>query len=306
MRIAPILACAVFSALVATVRGAQDIQVLAFSPSSPVVAGPSDYDPAKLDKDRFARGSELETPQLTYFPAPNSGTPIASVIICAGGAYFGERIDKEGYVPALWLNSLGISSFVLRYRLPHGEAGRGLAPPPLEDVQRAIVLVRTNAAKWGLDANRIGVMGSSAGGHLAAAAGTLFHDKGPNDRPVFLIRLYPVITMREATHKDSRTNLLGDKPAEAVLRLYSADEQVTSRTPPTFIAVARDDNGVRLENSTLFAQALKAAGVPCDLEIYEHGGHGFGMGEPGTGSMKWPKAFAAWAAKQGLLGTAGK
>jgi acetyl esterase/lipase len=306
MRIAPILACAAFSALLGTVRGAQEVQILALSSGSPIVAGPSDYDPAKLDTDRFARGSELETAQLTYFPAPPSGSPVASVIICAGGAYFGERIDKEGYVPALWLNSLGISSFVLRYRLPHGEAGKGLPPPPLEDVQRAIVLVRSNAAKWGLDPRRIGVMGSSAGGHLAAAAGTLFHDRGPNDRPDFLILLYPVITMREATHKDSRTNLLGDKPGEDALKLYSADEQVTSRTPPTFIAVARDDNGVRLENSTLFAQALKAAGVPCDLEIYEHGGHGFGMGEPGTDSMQWPKAFEAWASKQGLLGAAGK
>jgi acetyl esterase/lipase len=285
-------------------HGAPDVQVIPLVPGSAIVAGPSDYDPSKLDKDRFARGSELDTPQLTYFPAPPSGAPSASIIICPGGSYVGERVDKEGFQPALFMNSLGISAFVLRYRIPHGEAGKGLVPPPLEDVQRALVRVRANSQKWALDPKRVGVMGWSAGGHLAAAAGTLFHDQGnvPSDRPDFIVLMYPVITMREATHKDSRANLLGDNPPESALRLYSADEQVSSRTPPAFIAVARDDTGVRIENSRLFAQALKVAGVSCELTIYEHGGHGFGMGEPGTDSMQWPKAFKLWAGEQGLLG----
>ena len=242
----------------------------------------------------------LDTPQLTYFPAPASAKPAAAIIICAGGAYFGERIDKEGYQPALWLNSLGISAFVLRYRLPHGEAGRGLPPPPLEDVQRAIVLVRSNADKWGLDPIKVGVMGWSAGGHLAAMSGTLFHDKGPNVRPDFLVLMYPVITMREATHKDTRKNLLGDNPSETSLKLYSADEQVGLGSPPTFIALARDDTAVPMVNSTLFAEALRASRVPCDLALFEHGGHGFGMGEPGTDSVNWPKAFGDWAGKLGI------
>lgn len=273
---------------------------MALSAASPAVPGPSDYDPAKLDKDRFVRGSELDTPQLTYFPAPASAKPVASIIICAGGAYIGERIDKEGYQPALWLNSLGISAFVLRYRLPHGEGGRGLIPPPLEDVQRAIVLVRSHAAQWGLDPKKVGVMGWSAGGNLAAISGTLFDKKTEEDRPDFLVLLYPVITMRAATHKDTRRNLLGDNPDEAALRHYSADEQVTSRTPPTFIALARDDTAVPMVNSTLFAQALRAAGVSCDLQVFEHGGHGFGMGKPDTDSVQWPKAFGDWAGKLGL------
>jgi acetyl esterase/lipase len=302
------LACAAFSTSIAALHGAQGVQAIPLLPGSAVTAGPSDYDPRKLDKDRFAGGSELDTPQLTYFPAPPSGAPLASVIICPGGSYMGERVDKEGFQPALWFNSLGISAFVLRYRLPHGEAGKGLVPPPLEDIRRAIVLVRGNAQEWGLDPKRIGVMGWSAGGHLAASAGTLFHEreKGTSDRPDFLVLMYPVITMGAATHKDSRMNLLGSSPSESVIRLYSADEQVTSRTPPTFIAVARDDTGVPLENSILFAHALKAVGVPCELDIYEHGGHGFGMGEPGTDSMLWPKAFAVWAGKQSLLESRGK
>jgi acetyl esterase/lipase len=303
MRLHCWLACAAVSPFVPVLHGAQDVRVIPLTPDSAVVAGPSDYDPAKLDKDRFARAPELDTPQLTYFPAPTSGLPSASVIICPGGSYVGERVDKEGFQPALFMNSLGISAFVLRYRIPHGEAGKGLPSPPLDDVQRAILRVRANAEKWDLDPKRVGVMGWSAGGHLAAAAGTLFHEQGtgPSDRPDFIVLMYPVITMREATHKESRTHLLGEDPSESALRLYSADEQVSSRTPPAFIAVARDDSGVRIENSLLFAQALKAAGVPCELMIYEHGGHGFGMGEPGTDSMHWPKAFEVWARKQGLI-----
>jgi acetyl esterase/lipase len=218
-------------------------------------------------------------------------------------------VDKEGYKPALWLNSLGISAFVLRYRLPHGEAGRGLSPASLDDLQRAIRLVRSNAKKWGLDPKRIGVMGWSAGGHLASMGGTLSHtppkahlfSRKASDRPDFLVLLYPVITMRSAAHAGSRDNLLGPRPSDASLKLYSTDEQVTSRTPPTFIAVARDDDVVPLENSVLFAQALKAAGVPCVLAIYEHGGHGFGMGVKGFDSAQWPAAFDAWAAGRGIV-----
>jgi acetyl esterase/lipase len=284
-------------------------RIIPLDPGSAIKATKSDYDPQKPDQDRFAMGSDLQTPALTFFPAPVSSSASASVIICPGGGYGGQAVDKEGYKPALWLNSLGISAFVLRYRLPHGEAGRGLAPPSLEDLQRAIRLVRSNSKKWGLDPKRVGVMGWSAGGHLASMGGTLFHTPSKldkllgkaGDRPDFLVLLYPVITMRSAAHVGSRDNLLGPRPGEASLKLYSTDEQVTSRTPPTFIAVARDDDTVPLENSVLFAQALKAAGVPCELAIYGHGGHGFGMGVIGFDSAQWPAAFASWAGSRGLL-----
>ena len=270
---------------------------------------PSDYDPMNTDQDRFATGSDLEIPALTYFPAPEAQRPSASVIICPGGGYGGQSVDKEGYKPALWLNSLGISAFVLRYRLPHGEAGQGRVHPSLEDLQRAIVMVRVNADKLGLDPARVGVMGWSAGGHLAAMGGTHFHaakwsdldPRGVGDRPDFLILLYPVITMRSAAHVGSRDNLLGPNPSEASVKLYSADEQVTVRTPPTFIVVASDDDAVPVENSILFANAMKASRVPCDLVIYEHGGHGFGLGVKGTDSAQWPDAFEAWARQRGLV-----
>jgi acetyl esterase/lipase len=297
------------SALLLDATGAKAAQVIPLQSDSVIKATHSDFDPQKVDQDRFATGTDLETPALTYFAAPASPTAAASIIICPGGGYGGEAVDKEGYKPALWLNSIGISAFVLRYRLPHGDAAGGTAPAPLEDLQRAILLVRANAQKWGLDPRRIGVMGWSAGGSLAALGGTLFHDpepggadpRGVGDRPDFLVLIYPVITMQGPAHIGSRDNLVGPHATESVLRRYSAEEQVTPRTPPAFIAVARDDDVVPMENSELFARALKAAGVSCDLAIYEHGGHGFGMGAKGTDSAQWPNAFEAWAADQGLL-----
>jgi acetyl esterase/lipase len=309
MRLNPGLAGSVFLALLFSSVTAPSAQVIPLEPGG-TRPDAFDFDPGKTNQDRFIPSSHLGTPALTYFPAPASAAAVASVIICPGGGYVGEAVDKEGYKPALWLNSIGISAFVLRYRLPHGEGGKGLVPPPLEDVQQAIRLVRRNARSWGLDPTRVGVMGWSAGGHLAAMSGTLFHrprwwdvsPRGTGDRPDFLVLMYPVITMRDVTHKGSRANLIGPDPDESAVKLYSADEQVTSRTPPTFIAVASDDKVVPLENSLLFAAALKAERVPCELAVYEHGGHGFGMGARGTDSTGWPKAFEAWAGSQGLLG----
>ncbi len=289
--------------------GARAAQMIPLTLDAGIKPTAWDYDPKKPDQDRFAVGPDLRVPALTYFAAPSSSTPVASIIICPGGGYGGQAVDKEGYKPALWLNSLGISAFVLRYRLPHGEAGRGLDSPSLDDLQRAIRLVRSNAEKWVLDPKRVGVMGWSAGGHLAATSGTLFHKARfwnifppfVSDRPDFLVLLYPVISMRSATHVGSRDNLLGKAAGESALKHYSADEQVSSGTPPTFIAVARDDDSVPLENSLLFSRALKAAGVPCELVVYEHGGHGFGLGVKGFDSAKWPEAFAAWSRARGLL-----
>jgi acetyl esterase/lipase len=309
MRAHPSLACALFSVLLIKPMTTSAVEIMPLDAGTVIKPMPSDYDPQNPDQDRFATGSEVETPALTYFAAPPGKRPAASVIICPGGGYGGQAVDKEGYKPALWLNSLGISAFVLRYRLPHGEAGKGLVPPSLEDLQRAILIVRENAYKWRLDPTQVGIMGWSAGGHLAATAATHFHPanwaeldpRGVGDRPDFLILIYPVITMRKWTHGGTHNNLLGEDPGEAAVKLYSAEEQVTTRTPPTFIAVASDDDVVPVENSILFANALKAAHVPCDIVIYEHGGHGFGMGVKGKDSAQWPDAFEAWAGRQGLL-----
>jgi acetyl esterase/lipase len=305
----PRLACAMLSILLICPMTGQAVQVIPLEPGSVVRPLATDYDPANPNQDRFAEGSDVETPALTYFPAPRAAKPAAAIIICPGGGYSGQAVDKEGYKPALWLNSLGITAFVLRYRVPHGEAGHGMVPPSLEDVQHAVLLVRKNAKKWGLDPTEIGVMGWSAGGHLAAMSGTLFQEpqwwnvdlRGLGDRPDFLVLLYPVITMGEAAHKGSRENLLGSNPSADALRRYSMEKQITSLTPPTFIALARDDDAVPMENSVLFADALKAAGVPCTLVIYEHGGHGFGLGKKGDDSARWPEAFAVWAGRKGLL-----
>jgi acetyl esterase/lipase len=287
----------------------QTVQLLSLDPSLPAKPMPGDYDPQKPDQDRFPEEAELTVPALTYFPAPAHARTGTSIIICPGGGYVGEAVDKEGYRPAEWLNSLGISAFVLRYRLPLGKADENTRSAPLHDLEQAIVLVRANAAAWGLDPKRVGVMGWSAGGHLAATGGTLFHPqpvKGPDgkaysDRPDFLVLMYSVITMGLKGHSESRERLLGKHPSAAALERYSAEDQVTSATPPTFLVVTRDDEEVPFQNSVMFADACKKAGVACTFMLYEHGRHGFGMGIPGTDSAAWPEAFTAWARAGGLL-----
>jgi len=307
--------CLVPSALalsfVAGLHG-QSVQLFSLDPSVPARPTAADYDPHQVDGDRFALEPELTTPALTYFPAPAESRTGTSVIICPGGGYVGEAVDREGYQPALWFQSLGITAFVLRYRLPLGKANENTRPASLDDLEQAIVLVRMKAAAWGLDPHRIGVMGWSAGGHLAATAGTLFHPApvpGPDgrlysDRPDFLVLMYPVITMGTYGHAGSREHLLGKHPSAAAVARFSTELQVSAATPPTFLAAARDDDVVPYDNSVRFADACRKARVPVTLALYEHGGHGFGMGKPGTDSTQWPEAWVAWAKAAGLLAQA--
>ena len=244
---------------------------------------------------------------LTFFPANNAnGT---AVVICPGGGYGGVCYGREGVVVAQWLNKLGVTVFVLKYRLPR----EGFVhPSPLLDAQRAIRYVRSNADKYGLDSERIGIMGFSAGGHLASTAGTHF-DYGDttakeaidrvSSRPDFMILVYPVITFEEPyVHKGSRGNLLGDRQNDVDMMKYLTNNlQVTSDTPPNILIHARDDSGVKVENSILFNQSCLAAGVSSELRIYEQGGHGFDLGRAGTDSMQWPKDCEKWIISRGLI-----
>ena len=169
---------------------------------------------------------------------------------------------------------------------------------PLTDAQTAIEIVRKNARKWHLDKHKIGISGFSAGGHLASTAGTHFTKK---NRPDFMILLYPVITMQQATHGGSRDNLLGSDRTEELMALYSNELQVTEDTPPAFIVHAKDDNVVPIANSQMFYDALQAKGVPAELHVYEHGGHGFGLRRTGADSQEWPSALEPWMRKNGLM-----
>jgi acetyl esterase/lipase len=230
----------------------------------------------------------------------------AAVVICPGGGYGMLAYGHEGIQVAKWLGSLGVAGFVLRYRhSPHRH------PIPLGDAQRAVRIVRHRAKEWGVDPGRIGILGFSAGGHLAASATTHF-DGGKADapdpidrascRPDFAILIYPVISMKKGvTHRGSRNNLLGRDPDEKLVTLMSNELQVTTETPPTFLVHATSDRGVPIANSKLFHEACRKAGVPSELRIYKQGGHGFGLGRKGHDSARWPEHCAEWLKGRKLL-----
>lgn len=267
----------------------------------------SDLGPEKITDGRISNISE---PTLTlYAPAVDRPNGTA-VIICPGGGYGLLSNEREGVQYANWLSTLGVTPFILKSRL--AEFGH---PAPLQDVLRAVRIVRSRAAEFKINPDRIGVMGSSAGGHLAASSGTLFdHASGrtgaPLDtesaRPDFLILMYPVITMKDpAAHAGSRTNLLGKNPSAEALELMSLEDQVTGKTPPTLLVHTQEDSAVPVENSIVFYQALTRAKVPAEMYLFERGSHGMGMRDGLGTASNWHKRAEEWLAARGLL-NAGK
>jgi len=265
----------------------------------------NDIAPEHVDERGYV--THISVPTLTvHRPAVDRPNGTA-VILCPGGGYSGLSREREGVQYANWLSTLGVTSFILTNRV--GDFGH---PAPLQDVLRAVRIVRSRADEFKINAGRIGVMGSSAGGHLAACAGTLFnHPAGKTGgaaldavsaRPDFLILMYPVITMDDpAAHAGSRKSLLGEHPAPELLRLMSVEKQVTAATPPTLLIHTQADQTVPVENSILFYQALVRSRVPAEMYLFEHGSHGMGMkAEFGTAS-DWPKRAEEWLRHRGLL-----
>ena len=228
-------------------------------------------------------------------PKPNG----AAVVICPGGGYGGLVTGAEGHGIAGWLNQHGIAGIVLEYRLP---AGRSFVP--LQDAQRAIRTTRLNAKSWGINPARIGIIGFSAGGHLASTAATHF-DEGDSKakdavdqvscRPDFAILIYPVITMGGHAHQGTKTNLLGKDPSEKLIELFSNEKQVTAKTSPTFLAHAKDDQAVTIDNSQLFYEALQAHQVPSRFLELPSGGHGLN-GYKGPMWDAWQEQSLEWLA----------
>jgi acetyl esterase/lipase len=247
-----------------------------------------------------------DQPSLTPFLVATGNGVGTAVIVCPGGGYQHLSMDKEGYQVAQWLNSLGVSAFVLQYRL----GPRYHHPIELQDAQRAIRLVRSRAAEYGLRADRIGIMGFSAGGHLASTAGTHF-DAGnaaaadPIDRagsrPDFLVLCYAVISFTNYVHRGSMNSLLGENPDPKLVKNLSNELQVTAQTPPAFLFHTDADKTVPAEDSVLFYLALRKAGVPAELHIYEHGNHGVGLAPTDATLSSWPGRLADWLRGRGLL-----
>jgi len=256
-----------------------------------------------------AKGTEAkDKPTLIIYPAPADSNTGAAVVICPGGGYGGLAMGHEGHDIAKWFNSFGVTGVICDYR--HRGKGYG-HPAPLQDAQRAIQTVRARGAEWGVNPQRIGILGFSAGGHLASTAATHF-DAGQADatdtvqrvscRPDFAILCYAVIAFDEPfTHKGSQANLLGkDAPAELV-RSLSNEKQVTAQTPPTFLWHTDEDTGVPPENSISFYAALKKSKVPAELHVFERGRHGLGLALAVPGTNQWSKLCEAWMKQRGLL-----
>ena len=268
-------------------------------------------DPIKLWPDGApgAKGdAEHDTPTIRPYLVKGAKATGAAVIVCPGGGYGALASDHEGHQVARWFNRFGVSAFVLRYRhAPHYQH-----PTPLEDAQRAIRLVRSRAAKFGIDPGRVGIMGFSAGGHLASTAATHFDSgKDAKDsvesescRPDFAVLCYPVVTMKKSfTHRGSVRNLLGAEPSGELLENLSNETQVTAETPPTFLFHTAEDKAVPVQNSLVFFQALLEHGVKAELHVYQNGQHGIGLAPGDPVATTWKERLADWMKANGLLKT---
>ncbi|MBO9201499.1 MULTISPECIES: alpha/beta hydrolase [Niastella] len=251
--------------------------------------------------------SKISRPTITVYLPPKEKANGAAVIVIPGGGYRMVAAVHEGSEVAKRFNDMGVTAFVLKYRLPSDVTMVNKEIGPVQDAQRAIQLVRDRAKEWEIDKNRVGIIGFSAGGHLASTAGTHFNHvyidagKKTNLRPDFMILVYPVISFADTIcHMGSRDNLIGKDPSPEKKEEYSNELQVTKKTPPTYLVHAEDDSTVKVQNMLLFATALQKNKVPFDFYLYEKGGHGFGLTNK-TSDVKWMDLVQEWMGKSGWL-----
>jgi acetyl esterase/lipase len=250
----------------------------------------------------LAKGdADNDKPTVTVYVPTNEKRSKGAIVVCPGGGYGALAMDHEGKQVGEWLNSLGVTAFVLKYR--HRNTGYG-HPAPMLDAQRAVRFARANADKYQIDRDKIGILGFSAGGHLASTVGTHF-DAGKTDaadpidrvscRPDFMVLVYPVISFTsEYTHAGSKKNLLGENPDASLVESFSNEKQVTDKTPPTFLMHTGEDRGVPAENSILFYLALRKAKVPAEMHIYERGPHGVGLAPKDPVLSTWARRCEDW------------
>lgn len=266
-----------------------------------------DEEHSETDQRGIQRISNVSRPTLTVYLPPKEKANGAAVIVIPGGGYRMLAASHEGSDVAKRFNEMGVTAFVLKYRLPTDVTMINKEIGPVQDAQRAIQLVREKAKEWGIDKSRVGIIGFSAGGHLASTAGTHFNHayinagKKVNLRPDFMILIYPVISFADSiTHMGSRNNLLGNEPSPERKMAFSNELQVNKKTPPTYLVHAENDSAVKVQNMLLFAVALQKNKVPFDFYLYEKGGHGFGMNNP-TSDVKWMDLVQEWMGKSGWL-----
>jgi acetyl esterase/lipase len=265
----------------------------------------SDYSENTIDrKDGVLRVEKVTDPEIVvYLPKKEKANGMA-VLIIPGGGYGIVAIDHEGYAVAKWLNEQGIAGIVLKYRLPSDKIMDDKSVGPLQDAQEALRIVRRNASAWNLSPRKIGVMGFSAGGHLASTLSTHYMEKVYNvsdttsARPDFSILVYPVITFDATfTHMGSRKNLIGENPTKEQVKRFSNELQINAQTPPAFLVHSGDDKTVPVKNSISYYTALQQNNIPSELHIFQKGGHGYGLGRGNGTENSWPALCANWLQK---------
>jgi acetyl esterase/lipase len=265
----------------ATLSRAQEVKEIPLYPDGVPNSKPAPADYVETNAKGWAR--KVSVPTLLPYPADKDKATGTAVIICPGGGYNQLSMENEGTNIAKAFNQAGVAAFILKYRLPSDLIMVDKTIGPLQDAQAAVQMLRSRAAEFGINPTKIGIIGFSAGGHLAATTETHFNKAviankdNVSLRPDFAVLVYPVITFGEVTHKGSKDNLLGANPPQALVDLYSNEKQVTTDTPPTLIIVAQDDALVPVQNSLLFYDALSRAKVKAEMHIYQSGGHGFGI-----------------------------
>jgi acetyl esterase/lipase len=252
--------------------------------------------------------SKISNPELfVYLPSKEKATGSA-ILVCPGGGYGVVCMDHEGIAVAKWLNEIGVAAIVLKYRLPSDLIMKDKTIGPLQDAQEAMRTIRRNAEKWGIKKDKIGVLGFSAGGHLASSLSTHYSEKVYDAEPIsarpdFSILIYPVITFDESfTHMGSRKNLIGESPSDDKIKFYSNELQINTDTPPAFLVHSTDDGAVPVKNSLRYFEELKKVGVSAEMHVYEKGGHGYGLGrDPKSTESSWPKTCEAWLKAKNLI-----
>ncbi|MGV7106114.1 alpha/beta hydrolase [Flavobacterium sp. U410] len=278
---------------------AQVTEVALWEGKIPNTISNSKYTEIQTIKDSvLVKVSQVVNPTLTIFKPNNPNG--SAVIICPGGGYAHLSIDKEGYKVAEWLNTLGITALVLKYRLPSDVIMKDKSIGPLQDVQEAMRYARRHAKEWNIQEDKIGILGFSAGGHLASTLSTHYNDvvykvtDSVSAKPDFSILIYPVISMENGiTHQGSRTNLLGSSLSIEMINNFSNEKKIDASTPKTFIVHATDDQSVPVESSINYYLELKKNKISAEMHLYEKGGHGFGLGREDT-SLYWTEQCKNW------------
>ena len=259
------------------------------------------FEESTVTGDIVSLYEKVTDPTLTVFLPPAEKATGTAVLICPGGGYGVLAFDHEGFAIARWLNSNGIAGIILKYRLPSDMIMKDKSVGPLQDAQEAMRIIRRNASQWKINSHRIGVIGFSAGGHLASTLSTHFAEKvyevkdTTSARPDFSLLIYPVVTFDSTfTHAGTRQNLVGDKPSEYTIRYFSNEYRITRNTPPAFLVHSADDKVVPVKNSIVYFEGLVINNIQAEMHIFQKGGHGYGLAINRGTESAWPELCLSW------------